>query len=148
MTIVFDGTAYTCERQSSGGDYWWGAPSPSDFSEYPFDVLWKGGTWYLITETAGTHTVTGSAKSVETSENFRSAVNSFVDTSMMPMLCVSGTTTYDEMAEAYDSGRILYFRAGETAGFIGKLTSTTIVFVPESEYSALFVDGVFFVTNA
>lgn len=83
MTIVFNGTTYNCEQQSENGQYWWGAPSPNDFSEYPFVVLASGGNWYLITETVGTYTVTGSVESVETTENFRSAVNSIVNTNGM-----------------------------------------------------------------
>lgn len=114
MTIVFDGTTYDCEQQSRGGAYSWGAPSPSNFSEYPFAVLVMSGTWYLLTETEGTHTVTGrSVGSLEVSDDFTSAVSGIVSSvAQTPFKITEGTTTFNEIYSAVcTNGRFGYIES-------------------------------------
>lgn len=109
ITVIFNGTTYTCAK----GGFGYGAVENgpvADFTTYPFGLVPLGPV-LLLTETAGTYTLTVSANStsVEVSDPFQTAVNSVVDTSTMPMLCVSGTTTLGEMSTAMSNGRILCF---------------------------------------
>lgn len=119
LAVTFDGTEYTCPRIDMFDSYSYGGMGESgpDFTDYPFLITPMGGN-VLFTETAGTHTVTASAEGVEVSDNFRAAVGSCVDTSTMPMLCVSGITTYNEMLSAMEARRLLYFYAGFTMHII------------------------------
>lgn len=135
MNITFDGTGYNCTLQSYSARYWYGASSPSDWSTYPFMVLFMNDAWLLITETAGEHTVSASASSLQTSDNFKSAVNSAVDASAMPFRLVPDVTTYDEAIAAVTAGRLLYFYFDDSISsqcfFVANL-STTCTIVPES----------------
>lgn len=113
LTITLNGTDYTCEQQSSSGQYWWGAPSPNDFSEYPFVVLAMSGTWYLITETAGEYTVSADAMvtpSASVTEGFRAAVSAVTSESeSLPFLIINnvdGATdkTWNEIYAVFRTG--------------------------------------------
>lgn len=151
LTITFNGTEYTCALGPMG----YGAAADSttpDFTTYPFGLATEGPV-LLITETAGTYTlkVEGSSTTVETSTDFQSAVNSIVDTSMMPMECVSGTTTGQEMYDAYVAGRILFFKPYPTQlsmCFITGFDMESVVFIPtDQNISAGFTSDVFTVTT-
>lgn len=151
ITVVFNGTTYTCPK----GDFGYGAVENgpmADFTTYPFGLVPMGPV-LLLTETAGTYTLTVSASStsIEVSDNFNSAVNNCVDTSTLPMLCVSGTTTHDDMTSAMRGGRILLFQPyGSQVTTIHIITSVgndSVTFIPtNSNIQTSFVDGVFVVS--
>lgn len=149
MTITFDSTDYACPLQSSGGQYWYGAPSPSDWSTYPFVVLYMSGAWILVTETAGEHTVSAITNTLDVSDSFKTAVESCIDTSAMPMLCESGIATFSEMQRASADGRILYFKAygnesTNTAYITGFNLADGVFFIPENtDIRVAFDNGVF-----
>lgn len=150
ITVVFDGTTYTCPR----GQFGYGAVENgpvADFTSYPFGLIPLGPV-LLLTATAGTYTLTVSAstQSVEVSEDFGKAVESCVDTSTMPMECVSGTTTIAEMSAAYGAGRILFFRGIEqnyATFFVTSFSGGGVSFVPAApSVTATFENDVFTVT--
>ena len=153
MTITFDSTDYACPQQSGGGQYWYGAPNPDDWSTYPFVVLYMSGAWILITETAGEHTVSASSSSLNVSDSFKTAVESCIDTSTMPMLCKSGIATFSEMQRASADGRILYFKAygnesTNTAYITGFTLADGVFFIPEdTNIRVTFDNGVFTIIN-
>ena len=150
ITVVFNGTTYICAKGGVGYGAVENGPV-ADFTTYPFGLVPLGPV-LLLTETAGTYTITVSASStsVETSDAFSTAVESVVDTSTMPMLCVSGETTHDDMAGAIANGRILCFDpfgVGTNMYFITSVGSESVTFIPQDAYiQASFLDGVFVVS--
>ena len=78
IKVTFNGVEYTCQKI---GDAEYGAPyngstNTFDWSEYPFNILLKGGVHhFLSTETAGTYQVKIEAyeETIETSECFDKA---------------------------------------------------------------------------
>ena len=156
IIVTFDGIEYACSSVIIDGDsYGYGGVDSSwtyDFSQYPFAIVSGTSENILATQTAGTHTISMGTASVEVSNNFRHVVNQCVDTSTMPMLCVSGTTTRDDMVSAMRSGRILCFHPyGSQIANIYIITSVRndfVVFFPtDSNVQTSFVDGVFTVTT-
>lgn len=151
-TVTFDGTDYVCSMlvDPDGANVYggYGEESP-DFTDYPFTIFSEPGSNYICTPTGGTHTVSvaGTSSSIETSPAFETAVSSVVDTSTMPMLCVSGTTTLAEMGEAYGAGRILFFRPRVGVSqirYITDFTSSSVTFIPsDPSVTATFDNGVF-----
>ena len=135
MSITFDGVDYNCAKQELGSNYLYGASDPSDFTAYPFALGCVGGEWWLYTQTAGEHTVSASTESLQTSDDFKSAVNSAVDASAMPLRLVPNVTTYGEALAAVTEGRLLYFYYDDSISnhcfFVANL-STTCTIVPES----------------
>ena len=119
IVVTFDGTEYTCSKSSPipvASSY--GAPETDngyDFSTYPFSIgstnLPMGVSNEIFTSTAGEHTVSVGIPSVEVSGKFAAAVGTAVDVSSLPMLCVNGVTTWDEMDAARTDGRLLYLYA-------------------------------------
>lgn len=131
MYVTFDGTDYTCAQASGGGTYWYGAPDPSDFSQYPFVLLAMDGAWYLVTETAGTHTVTGSGESVEVSDNFSIAVRS---TFVLPIFTQNGQNftcnmTFSEVKTAITSGGCCYALQGSKIFLLMSCSDARITFI-------------------
>ncbi len=142
MSVEFDGTDYECTRQDGGSECWWGAPSPADFSTYPFVVVYTGGSWLLGTQTADTHTVAASVVGVEVSADFDAAVKSIiVDVSSIPLLCVAGTTTRAEMVAAESAGRLMYFASGGYFIITGGVSNGIITFMPEQSGLVAEFDG-------
>lgn len=133
LYVTFDGTDYACNAISVGAGmlaYGGVAVSGPDFTEYPFAIMSANGTNTLYTETAGTHTVEANTASIEVSQEFDNVVNSCVDTSTMPMLCISGTTTMDEMFIAQGKNRIMYFIYNNEYYFITTLVEVGTKFTP------------------
>lgn len=148
LLITFDGTDYDCARQEMDGTVYYGAPDPSDFSTYPFLILFAGSATFLYTQSAGTYTVAASGSSLNVSTDFSKAVNSCVNS---PMLCVSGETTLDEMYEASANGRFLYFMPFGSEGtetyIISAFTPVNVSFIPtNSQITATFTNDIFIVT--
>lgn len=155
LVITFDGTEYICPRiPNEFGDYY-GANLDSEdpFIEYPFYFMSDAGGYNLIaTQNEGTYTVTVAASSTDVSSDFASAVNEAVqlpDTSMIPLLCVSGETTAIDMETAYNANRLMYFKTATGCYFISYVDALrgTIYFFPEKSGIAVgFSNGIFTVT--
>ena len=155
ITVLFNGTDYHCNRIDGpmGFFYYGGYSFPSaDYSEYPFYIESTpimGGMNALHTETAGTYAVTVRTFALEVSGDFDAAVNKCVDTSTMPMLCVSGVTTETEMETAQQSEKLLYFKYDNTTYMITGVGSGHILFMPSnSSIVPAFIDGVFDIGEA
>lgn len=167
LKVTIDGIEYECQVTEVGGAYLYGGVTSSfeyDFTNYPFAIksvppppFRPGGNARnaFATQTAGTYQVKveGVSASLEVSDSFSDACNACVDTSTMPMLCVSGTTTYADMSSAIRSGRILFFQPyGSQVTTIRIITSfgnDSVTFFPtDANVQASFVDGVFTVTPA
>ena len=145
ITVIFDGTSYTCKVFVDGTGRFYRAPAST-----PFVISSTSEGNYLKTETAGTYTVAVSADSVETSSDFKAAVGTSVDLSgiLTPLVCYSEQTTFDEMFDAMDRGRMLcFFIYGNSirSYIITEIGyPSTVSFIPEnSSMSASFVDGIF-----
>lgn len=142
--VTFDGTSYTVERNERGG-YGDAGVSGPDFTNYPFHIaVFNGITLY--TATAGTHAVALAAEVVVTSDGFSAAVNAVIGDDRSPFLCVHGETTADEMYEAKEAMRLLYFEAGYDTYIVRSLVDDpNITFYPEdSSVTAQFDnDGIF-----
>lgn len=153
LIVTFDGVDYTCPKSALGASAAYGGMSDSgpDFTSYPFAITSAsiplvGVSNTIYTQTAGTHAVSASGVAIETSSNFRSAVLSI---GAMPMLCVSGTTTYDEMDAAKSANRFMYFYDSHgRCAIVADMTSAPIGITPA--YSDLTVefdsDNIFTVT--
>lgn len=157
IVVTFDGTDYVCQNRDtstpnsnffggvdSGGNY--------DFSTYPFAIVSVLGPGNIVaTETAGTHSIAAETQSVDVSQGFEMAVSVCADTSTMPMECVSQTTTFDDMAQAFSDGRILFFKPSASATImyiIVGFTTSTVTFIPsDASITATFTNGVFTVTS-
>lgn len=146
LTVTFDSTDYQCVC----ADAEFGSTDES-FEDYPFYVFYSGkaGSNAIETATDGTHTIavsTGGGSSVEFSSDFQTAVTSAAS-AMKPLLCVSGTTTYDEMSAAMAAGRVLFFKPyndNTALCYITGISSVSVGFVPEiASMTASFVNGVF-----
>lgn len=149
LIITFDGTEYTCAQQSIGSIVLYGAADPSDFSEYPFTVLCQGTTNSVITEAAGTYTISATTDGVTTTADFQAAVNSVVGT-VTPMECVSGTTTQNQIDAAIAAGRLMYFIYDRRCYcIIVSYDIRGISYISDGSVTvtATIVDGVFTVTE-
>lgn len=135
IIINFDGTDYTCEKIRINGNIWGygGAGAEAlDFTEYPFaltSVRNSGSTLY--TETAGTHTISASTASIETSSSFDSAV---VLGGVFEV--VQGTTTFQEACDAFKSGKHVYVVDNSSSG---KTCHMPVIFVNENAFEIKFI---------
>lgn len=152
ITVTFDGTDYECEKMIIDGLSVYGGFSSGgpDFTDYPFCVASLIGRNLVITEIAGTYTITIKYVSVGVSPDFDAAVKTCVST--IPMLCVSGTTTFSEMIEASYKGRILLFKpygSEETETcFITGFDGANVSYIPAiSDISATFDSDDIFTVN-
>ena len=158
LIVVLNGTSYTCPKIEAYGQNFYGGFDASigapDFTTYPFFIMSPPtGENTLVTETAGTYTVAASGEGIAVSDNFSAAVNKCVDidTSTLSMLCVSGTTTRVEMADAVYDGRLLYFyyETDNTrkCNIISDMYTTPMkLMVEDNRLTASFVNDVFTVT--
>lgn len=155
VTITFNNVEYVCNRvESDPGVFAYGGlvDADIDFSTFPFVIFSDPSTNEIATENAGTFTIKAESttSTIEVSDDFSQACNACVDTSTMPMLCVSGTTTYEDMDFAMRTGHILYFIPYSTLAntrIITQVASDSVVFIPtDSSISVSFVDGIFTVT--
>lgn len=152
ISVVFNNTAYTCNRVLvDENSYGYGGVDGGwsyDFSVYPFALVFTEADGNIIaTETAGTYTISVESNTLQISSDFNNAVNKCVDTSRMPLFCISGVTAYDDMAGSYDQGIMMYFHADSKCFYITQVTYNGVQFIPESPHvTATFVDNVFTVT--
>lgn len=146
IVVTYDGNEYTCDNNDgSYGANFDESTGQFDWSTYPFVVYDDG---YVTTQTSGLHTfviVAEGTPTIETSKEFRSAVGSFVDTSTMPMLCVSGTTTRADMFSAMASGKLLLFIPYLGAScIITSVGDESATFIPTNDGIRIsFVNGIF-----
>lgn len=121
ITVIFNGTEYTCSDIYQGGVHNYGGLGESgpDFSTYPFVIRSVEGNNSLITSVEGTFNVSVIANVLNVSNNFRQAVSDVVNLDFkVPFLCISGTTSVLEMDAAVNSGRLLYFYSNNICHFI------------------------------
>lgn len=130
ITVTYDSTEYTCPSIGTGE---YGASyngSSFDFSEFPFNLYTESGTPIsLVTQTAGEHTiaVTAAVTSMQTSDDFKIAVQPIVDDAIaalksLPLLCISNQTPYFVMNTAQDDGRLMYFQHQMRTYFISNVS--------------------------
>ena len=121
-----------------------------DFTAYPFAIGSFGDENSLSTEAGGTYSISvvASVERIEISAKFSDACNSCVDTSTMPILCVSGVTQFSEMSQAMmNEKRMLYFFDETHCYFISRVAINSVLFYPpDNTITVSFVDGVFTVT--
>lgn len=145
ITVIFDGTEYTCQRNDRVDGFFYGGISDQGpvFTDYPFalssvkaDDITIFNTLY--TETASTHTIIVSYSTMQTTMDFSEAVAAVIDLNTLPFRCVEGVTTYDEARSAINGGRLVYFNAKEEPSqvtlrcFIINRVASTCVIVPTS----------------
>lgn len=120
IVVTFNGTEYECSKTIINGANAYGGVGANgpDFSEYPFAIQSEDGyDNTLFTETAGTYTISISAptETVETTENFRNAVNSVLGDGVF---VVGGTVdpetdditlnkTWQEIYDAFEDGKAI-----------------------------------------
>lgn len=107
ITVIYDSTEYTCPSIGEGE---YGAPyndSIPDFSEFPFNLYTRSNeAAYIITQTAGEHTVAVSTSTVQTSSDFDEAASAALGGAFY--LVTSGVTTWQEIADAIRAGKVVY----------------------------------------
>ena len=109
ITVTYDGTPYQCAQDGDGG---YGTDVNFTFADYPFRIESDG---FIITETAGSHTVKVEAVSstVEVSSGFATAVME-----ASPLLrIVQGSTTWQQVYDAMAAGKIAcyFYDSGDSA---------------------------------
>lgn len=147
VVVTFNGTDYNVSGTSEDGAMVYGDIT---FTGYPFFIVSSIDANEIATQSAGTYAVAISSESVAISDSFNSAVNQCVDTSTLPMLCVSGVTTNAEMATAFGHGSLLFFRpypSIRASYIITRFDNEEARFIPEDPgVSATFENDVFTVT--
>ena len=92
LTVTFNGVDYQLQRiEIDDGVFGYGEVGQSgpDFTNYPFFLMIMLSDWaVLYTATAGTYTISATGSGIASSDNFKLAVMSTLD-SPLPMLCVS-----------------------------------------------------------
>lgn len=154
ITVTFEGTDYQCNavQIAAANGYGYGGITSEyeyDFTTYPFALVFSPSDGnFLATQTAGTYAVAVSGRAIVVSDSFSTAVNECVDTSSMPLRCVSGETTYNEMQAALvNEGRMLYFTVDWHCYYITNFASNAINYFPEESHMTVsFVSDVFTVT--
>lgn len=148
LTITLNSTDYVCTRQVTGSSFYYGAP-PNDFSTYPFTLLIESSS-IIVTQTAGTYTVSARGEVVEISTTFSDAVKKSVDADSIPLECIDGETTVYAMQDSMTDGRMMYFSDGEAFYFINRFVSATdnptaVTFYPTTtDFTAGFdANGIF-----
>lgn len=120
IKVTFNNNEYICDSILVDDSYYYGGFTENgpDFSKYPFIIESGGGFNTIYTSTAGTFSVDVSVSDIVISDNFSKAVETVFRDNPLPFLCVSGVTTWQEMANAAASGRLLYFYSGNECHFI------------------------------
>lgn len=116
LEITFDGTTYTCARQSAGdGRYAYGGTYDAengtyDFSTIPFSIMSSDSGYNdLMDEAGGTHTISvaGPVTTTETDASFDMAVASAA-ADILPLKVEFGTTTWQQVYDAIQAGRMVF----------------------------------------
>lgn len=105
VTIMFDGTAYTCAINAQNGYGELGGSGPV-FTNYPFYIAPSYNGTNVVTSTAGTYAVAMSTQSVEVSSDFSTATAAAAP---KPLFVDGQTVTYNDCLTAFLAGReVLY----------------------------------------
>lgn len=160
IIVTFDGMEYVCSRIDKYGTYFYGSFGEQGpvFTEYPFFLSSGRNGNTVCTQTAGEHTVSASAPTMQTSAGFAAAVSmaSPVDASTLPLRCVEGVTTLSEANSALNDGRLVYFTANDETYettpkcFMVNNASRTCTIVPTSTKIAAGFDpdsGLFYIEH-
>ena len=137
ITVTLNGTDYVCSKidfdgaNAYGGlDIQTGSP---DFTDYPFLIYSANGDNQLITQTAGAFTISVTTSNVEVSSDFGDAVHTCIG-SPLPFLCINEVTTYQEMYNAKEDGRLLYFYSEANCHFVNDFNAvespTAVLAIP------------------
>lgn len=119
LIVVFDGVEYTCPKNTSGGDTYYGAgydpvTGQFDFTDFPFEInsMVDETTGDIVnkiaTETVGEHTVVASEKNTTYTDAFKNGV--IANASMVVNFFGTGEGTYyadwgnDDIINAFYNG--------------------------------------------
>lgn len=111
ITVTFDGTDYTCSNSDGGyGAQWSETLQGYDFSTYPFNITsWSDPSGAvgndLVTDTAGSHTISVSITDLQVSANFAKVVSATIGGAFYPL--VIGTTTWSQVVDAMAAGKLV-----------------------------------------
>lgn len=119
ITVVFDGTEYTCINLAPSdipikeyGAPWSDELEKYDFSTCPFTLSSSSRGNGLITETAASHTIAVTAHTIVTSSDFDTAAQTAMASTIAaiptPLQVVIGETTFGEVYEAIAAGKLLF----------------------------------------
>lgn len=148
ITVVFNGTSYTCPKIEAFDSIFYGGFSESgpNFSVYPFAIQSSQNAGnVLYTETAGTYAVSAYSVGVEVSANFETAVNKSVSPSAIK--CIPDVTSIHDVAEK--ALPFFYEQDGITLHIITQVGSVCDIFPESSSITAGFDrdTGLFYLTE-
>ena len=147
ISVTLNTTTYTCAQYVYDGTYFYGGFTTQgiDFSEYPFFIASNNGHNDLVTESAGTYTVSASIVSIEISDEFSGAVNTVAESFLLPLQCKINITNYDEMATARNAGRLMYVYLSNNCYFITGFDVMEANYTPAGSFNLLFTkDGLLY----
>lgn len=101
ITVTYDGTPYQCAKD---GDSGYGDSADFTFTTYPFRIEGDG---FIVTETAGTHTV--KIEAVESTVEISADYATVLSATSQFLRVVQGVTTWQQVHDALVSGKIVYF---------------------------------------
>ena len=140
ITVVFDGTEYTCslvddEYYGSNGEEW---------TDYPFTVYINSGSTSLYTETASTHQVEIKAAKELINEDLADAIKD-INSPFVVTFTVNqdGSTSADkrvsECLTAYHDGRRIIAKNGNEIGLLSSVQEAG--YQDELVFRFIFIDG-------
>lgn len=137
ITVVFDGTSYSCERmddEETGGYIYGGfGQNGIDFTDYPFVIMtseYDGN--FVITQTSGTHAIAASVVSISIDADLTAAIIGLASQSPdVSLRLLDGITTHDEIDEAFSEYRLMHFYANGYR-YVTDYDGTNISFFPTS----------------
>lgn len=101
IIVTYDGSTYQCAKD---GDNGYGDSTDFTFTTYPFRIERDG---FIITETAGTHTV--KIEAVESTVEISADYAAVVSATSQFLRVVQHVTTWQQAHDALVSGKIVYF---------------------------------------
>lgn len=150
LHVTFNGTEYECNRDDSGLRLEY---APNDASNAFYIVVGPDDGWMLYTPTAGTYSISAIGEITQVSSDFDAIVKKCSNAALLPLPCIGGVTTADEIGNAFfDENRLLYVPLGsdnDTCHIITGVEFTdgenaTITLLPTpSSFTATITDGVF-----
>lgn len=107
LKVIFDGVEYTCYKIPLNNTTGYGGIGKAgpNFTEFPFCVLVTPSGNLIYTQTDGEHTVSAIAETVTTTQTFKNEVKKLSNVIQI----ISGVTTTEEVNNALQDGKLLYF---------------------------------------
>lgn len=107
LIVTFDGIKYECPlKVNNRVNFYGGFNNGPDFTEYPFFISSAGfNASFLMTQTAGEHTVSAAVPSLQTSADFAEAASAVIGGAFYPF--VDGTTTWQQVVDAMVAGKLV-----------------------------------------